>query len=345
MGRARRKCPERRLQWESGSDSSSSSGSVRPSRGSWGSWSSGSSLEGDRDPNRHSCRRENIQYNPYPKEPESYMNYTNKRQEQTQWRCTKALQRFLGLHFLMALLERLRVWTEAVLVRAGPEQVTGASGVEETWSLASVPLTNEFRYNMSESLPFVPHSPTYDSFPWSSQCSGQFPYSDPTSCMPTGNENYQNAFPCAESQSVSQCQQPFWGEGAPHINNSTWDSSSCAAGKPYFSGTRSLSPMSSLFGSIWTPQSEPHPRHFHPEHSAPVSPHTNPGSPHTPISPVSPVCPATGFSREPGGACPAKHFTSFNPFGPHMNLDIWNSSSNRSSNSQLSNDSGFCGDM
>lgn len=102
--------------------------------------------------------------------------------------------------------------------------------------------------------------------------------------------------------------------------------------QPYFSGTRSLSPMSSLFGSIWTPQSEPYQSQFHPERPMPVSPHT-------PISPVAP------FSREPGGACPGKQYSSFNPFGPHMNLDIWNSSSNRSSNSQLSNDSGYCGDI
>lgn len=90
--------------------------------------------------------------------------------------------------------------------------------------------------------------------------------------------------------------------------------------------------MSSLFGSIWTPQSEPYQNHFLPERSVPVSPHT-------PISPVAP------FSREPGGACQRKQYSSYNPFGPHINLDIWNSSSNRSSNSQLSNDSGYCGDM
>lgn len=100
--------------------------------------------------------------------------------------------------------------------------------------------------------------------------------------------------------------------------------------QPYFSGTRSLSPMSSLFGSIWTPQSEPYPSHFQPERSAPVSPITPPHSP---------------FSREPVGACGPLQYSSFNPFGPHMNLDIWNSSSNRSSNSQLSNDSGYCGDV
>ncbi|KAI3352496.1 hypothetical protein L3Q82_005446 [Scortum barcoo] len=111
---------------------------------------------------------------------------------------------------------------------------------------------------------------------------------------------------------------------------------SAVAGKPYFSGTRSLSPMSGLFGSIWTPQSEHYQSHFQPERSAPMSP----------VSPVSPITPPhSPFSREPEGRCAPIQYSSFNPFGPHMNLDIWNSSSNRSSNSQLSNDSGYCGDV
>lgn len=107
---------------------------------------------------------------------------------------------------------------------------------------------------------------------------------------------------------------------------------SSSVSQPYFSGTRSLSPMSSLFGSIWTPQSEPYQSHFQPERSAPI----------TPVSPISP--PLSPYSREPEGGCRPIQYSSFNPFGPHMNLDIWNSSSNRSSNSQLSNDSGYCGD-
>lgn len=103
--------------------------------------------------------------------------------------------------------------------------------------------------------------------------------------------------------------------------------------QPYFSGTRSLSPMSSLFGSIWTPQREPYQSNFQPERSAPMSP----------VSPITP--PHSPFNREPEGTCRPIQYSSFNPFGPHMNLDIWNSSSNRSSNSQLSNDSGYCGDV
>lgn len=56
MTRSRRKGPQRRPQWESGSDSASSSGSVRASRGSWGSWSSTSSVEGERDTvAKHHC--------------------------------------------------------------------------------------------------------------------------------------------------------------------------------------------------------------------------------------------------------------------------------------------------
>lgn len=131
---------------------------------------------------------------------------------------------------------------------------------------------------------------------------------------------------CGE-QMVSECSER-WGQKLSTPPDNVF--SSLPPPQPYFSGTRSLSPMSSLFGSIWTPQIEPYPSHFQPERSAPVSPITPPHSP---------------FTREPVGACGPLQYSSFNPFGPHMNLDIWNSSSNRSSNSQLSNDSGYCGDV
>ncbi|XP_057187080.1 transmembrane protein 131-like isoform X2 [Triplophysa rosa] len=335
--RARRKCPERRLQWESSSDSSSSSGSVRASRGSWGSWSSASSIEGEKDPNRHTGRKrmsfslshthfggvilgDNIQYNPYPTDRECYlnMNYTFKTQSMNNLYVRETCQS-------PEVCPAPSLTQSFADVAAGVDKdhdIVSSNVIEETWSAPSVPLTNEFRY------PFVPG---YNSFPWNnmnSQCTSQYPYSDQTNYMPPGNGNCQNTFLCHESQTVTHRHQPVWGDNGAHDVNSTWDTGS----KTYFPGTRSLSPMSSLFGSIWTPQSEPYQSHFHQERSAPVSPH----------SPVSPITP---FSREPGGACPGKQFSSFNPFGPHMNLDIWNSSSNRSSNSQLSNDSGYCGDM
>ncbi|XP_056136082.1 transmembrane protein 131-like isoform X2 [Lampris incognitus] len=141
------------------------------------------------------------------------------------------------------------------------------------------------------------------------------------------NGNFQCNFPCQNNQNAYS-HQTSWSEESPQETPSSWDTAACVGSKPYFPGTRSLSPMSSLFGSIWTPQS-----HFQAERSAPVSP----------VSPVAP--PHAPFNREPGGSCRPIQYSSFNPFGPHMNLDIWNSSSNRSSNSQLSNDSGFCGDV
>ncbi|XP_051560942.1 transmembrane protein 131-like isoform X1 [Myxocyprinus asiaticus] len=332
--RPRRKCPERRLQWESGSDSSSSSGSVRASRGSWGSWSSASSIEGEKDPNKHPSRkRDNIHYNPYPTDRECYLNMN----------CTYKTQSMNNLYVREPCRSPEGCPAPALPhsfadVAGGVDKnidMVGSNVIEETWSAPSVPLTNEFRYNMTESLAFVPQSPSsgYNgSFPWNNmnrQCTSQYPYNPQTKYLPPGNGNYQNKFSCHESQTMTHSHQHVWGENGAHDMNSTWDTGSCMGSKPYFPGTRSLSPMSSLFGSIWTPQSEPHQSHFHP---APVSPHL----------PVSPVAP---FSREPGGACPGKQYSSFNPFGPHMNLDIWNSSSNRSSNSQLSNDSGYCGDM
>ncbi|XP_052407930.1 transmembrane protein 131-like isoform X1 [Carassius gibelio] len=319
LSRPRRKCPERRLQWESGSDSSSSSGSVRASRGSWGSWSSASSAEGEKDPSRHPCRRDNNQYHPCPKDRECYMNYSYKTQSMNNLCVREACQ---SPDVCPA---------PALDVYAGVDKsidTVGCSVIEETWSPASVPLTNEFRYNMSESLPFVPQSPSsgFHSFLWNNMnrqhAASPSPYNHQSSYVPTGNSNYQNAFSCHESQTVTHSHQPVWGENTTQNISSTWDTS-----KPYFSGTRSLSPMSSLFGSIWTPQSEPQPSHFGSERSA-----------H--ISPVAP------FSGEPGGACPRKQYSSFNPFGPHMHLDIWkSSSSNRSSTSQLSSDSGFFGEM
>ncbi|XP_062373594.1 transmembrane protein 131-like [Sardina pilchardus] len=339
LARPRRKCPERQPRWESGSDSSSgsSSGSVRASRGSWGSWSSTSSMEGDRDANtRQHCanparKRDNMQNNLHPADRESHqiINPSCK---------TQSMNCLYRKEVCQMPEPAPPVPTFApsfAAVAAGPDRsmdVASSYVPEETWSAPSVPLTNEFRYNMTESLPFVPQSPTpspYNGFPWpgvNNQCNSTYPYNSQSNYMAAGNAHFKNAYACRESQSVPFSHQPAWGEDGGQEAPSSWDLAGCVGSKPYFPGTRSLSPMSSLFGSIWTPQSEPYQSHFHQERSAPVSPHTS-------------------FSREPGSGCPPKQYSSFNPFGPHMNLDIWNSSSSRSSNSQLSNDSGYCGDI
>ncbi|XP_029985600.1 transmembrane protein 131-like isoform X2 [Sphaeramia orbicularis] len=344
--RTRRKCPTERRgggggMCESGSDSGSSSGSVRASRGSWGSWSSASSMEGDKDPNNarthayatSNRKRESIQYGVYASDRECYqnMNVTYKAQSMNNLYRKDMCQSPdpPAPNFAPSF----------AAVAAGVDRnmdLTGQYVPEETWSAPSIPLTNEFRYNATEALPYIPQPATtrqYNGFTWNSannHCSNPYTYCENGSY--TGNGTFQGGFPGQEGQNTHS-NQTSWTEEQPQGSPSTWDTAACVGSKPYFSGTRSLSPMSSLFGSIWTPQSEPYQSHFQPERSAPMSP----------VSPVTP--PHSPFSREPEASCGPLHYPGFNPFGPHMNLDIWNSSSNRSSNSQLSNDSGYCGDV
>lgn len=181
--------------------------------------------------------------------------------------------------------------------------VIGSNVIEETWSTASVPLTNGFRYNMTESLPFVPQSPpsgydgyvsgfyffcilfltSFESIHWQTQMlmcqyyaasrgttwTASVPVSIPIVFRPTtcqqvrgflslwemshcstvsyrrmsdhflcfvceGNGNYQNAFSCPESQTVTHSHQPVWGENGAHDMNSTWDTGSCVGSKVRF---------------------------------------------------------------------------------------------------------------
>nr|XP_057922112.1 transmembrane protein 131-like isoform X2 [Doryrhamphus excisus] len=317
---------------ESGSDSGGSSGSVRASRGSWGSWSSASSVEGDKE-GRHACttssrKRDPTQYSIYTAERDPYQSNCKTLSSYHKDQCQSPDP--AGSSFAPSF----------AAVAAGVERSTDLTAhylPEETWSAPSVPLTNEFRYNTPEALPFIPQpaSPrSYNGLVWrsaNSPCPGPYAYCEEGSYI--GNTAFPAGFPHQEVQTVP-ASQPSWSEQHPQESPSAWDSAACVGTKPYFSGTRSLSPMSSLFGSIWTPQSAPyHPGHFQHERSAPMSP----------VSAVTP--PRSPLGREGEATCGAIQYSSFNPFGPHMNLDIWNSSSNRSSNSQLSNDSGYCGDV
>ncbi|XP_056265127.1 transmembrane protein 131-like isoform X3 [Pseudoliparis swirei] len=334
--RARRKCAtDRRGGGESGSDSGSSSGSVRASRGSWGSWSSASSLEGDKDPNArtHGCttssrKGDSMQHGVFHAERDcSQTVNTNSK--------TLSMNSLYRKDICQSPDATASSFAPSfAAVAAGVERnmdLTGQYLPEETWSAPSIPLTNEFRYNTTEALPYIPQPATtasYNGFTWTSanhHCNSPYAYREESNYI--GNGTFPGGFPGQEAQNAHG-NQSSWTEEQPQ--ESTWDTAACVGSKPYFSGTRSLSPMSGLFGSIWTPQSEPYQSHFHPERSAPMSPVTPPHSP---------------FTREPEGHCAPIQYSSFNPFGPHMNLDIWNSSSNRSSNSQLSNDSGYCGDV
>ncbi|XP_078119889.1 transmembrane protein 131-like isoform X1 [Sander vitreus] len=341
--RTRRKCATERRGGgvcESGSDSGSSSGSVRASRGSWGSWSSASSMEGDKDPNARTHayttsarKRDSMQYSVYPVERDCYQTMN------TNYKALSMNSLYRKDPCQSPDPTASSFAPSFAAVAAGVDRnmdLTGQYLPEETWSAPSIPLTNEFRYNTTEALPYIPQPATtasYNGFTWSSansQCNSPYPYCEESNYI--GNGTFTSGFPGQEAQNAHG-NQTSWSEEQPQETPSTWDTAACVGSKPYFSGTRSLSPMSSLFGSIWTPQSEHYQSHFQPERSAPMSP----------VSPVTP--PHSPFTREPEGRCAPIQYSSFNPFGPHMNLDIWNSSSNRSSNSQLSNDSGYCGDV
>ncbi|XP_036407432.1 transmembrane protein 131-like isoform X2 [Megalops cyprinoides] len=333
--RPRRKGEARRPQWESGSDSGSSSGSVRASRGSWGSWSSASSLEGEKDPSgRPLCTtsastQRSVQHSVYPSERD--LPLTCNRAQSMQNLCQRDPCQIPDPAPTPGFTPSFAT------VAAGAERTLGMACPflsEEAWSAPSLPLSSDPRLSAAQSHPLLPPgspSAVYHNFPWSSansQCTSSYPYCDQSNYMLGGNADFQNGFPCHESQGVCYRPPSHWreerGQGVPPA----WGSPSSVGTKPYF-GTRSLSPMSSLFGSIWTPQSEPYQSHFQPDRPVPPSPQAP-------------------FSREPGGSCRQKQYSTFNPFGPHMNLDIWNSSSsssNRSSNSQLSSDSGYYGDV
>ncbi|XP_068607189.1 transmembrane protein 131-like [Brachionichthys hirsutus] len=343
--RPRRKCTVERRGGgvcESGSDSGSSSGSVRTSRGSWGSWSSTSSMEGDRDPNgrAHACttssrKRESMQYSVYPAERDCYQTMNTNYKVLSLYQKDPCQSPDPTVSCFAPSFAAVAAGVDRN-VDKDVQHVTGQYLPEETWSAPSIPLTNEFRYNTTEALPYIPQPATtasYNGFTWNSANSqSNSPYTYREDGSYAGHGTFPGGFPSQEGQNA-RCSQGSWSEEQPQEPPLTWDTVACVGSKPYFSGTRSLSPMSSLFGSIWTPQSEPYRSHFQPERPAPMPP----------VSPITP--PHSPFGREPEGRCAPIQYSSFNPFGPHMNLDIWNSPSNRSSNSQLSNDSGYCGDV
>ncbi|KAF7686899.1 hypothetical protein HF521_015292 [Silurus meridionalis] len=274
--RPRRKAPERRLQWESGSDSGSSSGSVRASRGSWGSWSS---VEGEKDPSR-ARQRDPVQYNIYTSDRDCYPPP----------HCTFKTQSMNNLYVNPEPPALSQSFADIAAGLDRSSETGGAYMPEETWSAPSVPLTNGFRYNMPEPRSAYnqnSNSNPFTGFLWNntvSQCSN--PYSSYCPQITTGYQlRGQQAIFLRHSESITHLLQSL------RLN---LDSSERAVSKK-LSRERSV-----------------------------------------PTSPVSP------FTPEPHSS---KHFSGFNPFGPHMNLDIWNNSaSNRSSNSQLSNDSGYCAD-
>ncbi|KAM4708001.1 transmembrane protein 131-like [Discoglossus pictus] len=313
---------------DSSSDCSSSRGSVRASRGSWGSWSSTSSSDGDKKnvlPSRHYFPpRENRPLSGFPADNPISLNLSHSI-------CDASSDINATSHYPEILSPS---FTET-------EKSKGVYSQEDVWSSQPVCLTNDLNYNLENPVACVIRDPppVQNSFVnWNTACDGQFSgmygplelndYSSYTE----ENMNCHNGFPYPEVQNPSfidhQCQST-WNISAPapappaHAVPSTWEPPSYVGSSPYLSSTRSLSPMSGLFGSIWAPQNDVYdgycPGNGSPPHSDHIGNHSV--------------------------MCKQEYSPRFNPFHAYMNLDIWTATANRNTTFPISRDSGYCGNM
>ncbi|XP_056418474.1 transmembrane protein 131-like isoform X2 [Hyla sarda] len=318
---------------DSSSECGSSRGSVRASRGSWGSWSSTSSSDGDKKntlPNRlYFPPREAPKQTTFPSENPISLNLSHSI-------CNTSPDINSLSHYPDILSSPFQEVPEA-------DKNKGLYSQEDVWSAQPVCLTNDLNYNLESPVPCVPQDPP--SVPnsyinWNSTCDGQFPgiynsleLSDFNS-YPEENMNFHNSFSCPDVQNpafIDQCQStwnlnppappPAPPPAGPAVPNS-WEPTSYVSNSPYLSSTRSLSPMSGLFGSIWAPQNDVFdgycPVRSSPPHSEHIGTHSM--------------------------MCKQEYSSRFNPFHAYMNLDIW-TTANRNQSFPVSRDSGYCGNM
>uniref|UniRef100_A0A8C0UXE4 Transmembrane protein 131-like n=1 Tax=Cyanistes caeruleus TaxID=156563 RepID=A0A8C0UXE4_CYACU len=166
---------------------------------------------------------------------------------------------------------------------------------------------------------------------WNAACDSQFSNMycplemNEYGAFPEENMNYPSGFPgTAAVQNTAFIDQncpSTW--NAPPNMPPAWEPANYVNSTPYLSSTRSLSPMSGLFGSIWAPQSDVY------ESCCPVSATTQ-HSTHVENQAVM---------------CKQEYYPRFNPFRAYMNLDIWTTAANRNANFPLSRDSGYCGNV
>ncbi|XP_015339846.2 transmembrane protein 131-like [Marmota marmota marmota] len=308
---------------DSSSDCGSSSGSVRASRGSWGSWSSSGSSDGDRkpvvDPQHFLPAGDSVSQNDFSSETPISLNLSHHICNPTD----------------VSNVPQYPEPSQPGLPAgpAGAEEDKGLYPPGDLWPPQPVCLTNSLSCALENRAPGVLQEPApvhSSSFiDWSATCEGQFPSVycplelNDYNAFPEENMNYANGFPCpAEVQTsfIDHNSQSTW--NTPPNVPSAWGHASYVNSPPYLTSTRSLSPMSGLFGSIWAPQSDVY------ESCCPVSP-TPEHSAHLESQAV--VC--------------KEYYPGFNPFRAYMNLDIWTSTANRNANFPLSRDSSYCGNV
>ncbi|KAM9330446.1 transmembrane protein 131-like [Gastrophryne carolinensis] len=322
------------------SDSSSECGSshgssVRASRGSWGSWSSASSSDGDKKnaiQNRlYFPQRENLSQNSFSVENPIALNLSHSI-------CNTRPEVNTISHYPDIL-------SSPFSESSDPEKNESLYSQEDVWSSQPVCLRNDLNYNFENAVTCVTQdpSPVQNGFiDWNSARDGQFSgmYGslelNDFNSYSEENMNYHNGFPCPDVQNpafIDQCPsswninppaappQPPPPPPAPTMPNS-WEQPNYVSSSPFLSSTRSLSPMSGLFGSIWAPQNDVFDGYCSVTGSPPHSDH---------IGSHSMMCKQEYSSR-------------FNPFHAYMNLDIW-TSANRNATYPVSRDSGYCGNM
>ncbi|XP_069641639.1 transmembrane protein 131-like isoform X4 [Haliaeetus albicilla] len=321
--RTKKKCLEKFCS-DSSSDCGSSSGSVRASRGSWGSWSSTSSSDGDKKPMitaRHFLpSRENISQNDFPSETPITLNLSHNICNTRDMNSIPQYPETLCPNF-----------TD---IAADPDKNKGLYPTGDLWPAQPVCLTNSLNYNLENNIPcMIQETPSvHNSFiDWNAACDSQFSNMycplemNEYGAFPEENMNYPSGFPgTAAVQNTAFIDQncpSTW--NAPPNMPPTWEPASYVNSTPYLSSTRSLSPMSGLFGSIWAPQSDIY------ESCCPVSATTQ-HSTHVENQAVM---------------CKQEYYPRFNPFRAYMNLDIWTTAANRNANFPLSRDSGYCGNV
>ncbi|KAM9258797.1 transmembrane protein 131-like isoform 2-T2 [Cariama cristata] len=322
--RSKKKCLEKFCS-DSSSDCGSSSGSVRASRGSWGSWSSTSSSDGDKKPMitaRHFLpSRENISQNDFPSETPITLNLSH-----------NICNTSRDMNSIPQYPETL--CPNFTDIAADPDKNKGLYPTGDLWPAQPVCLTNSLNYNLENNIPcMIQETPSvHNSFiDWNAACDSQFSNMycplemNEYGAFPEENMNYPSGFPgTATVQNTAFIDQncpSTW--TAPPNMPPAWEPASYVNSTPYLSSTRSLSPMSGLFGSIWAPQSDVY------ESCCPVSATTQ-HSTHVENQAVM---------------CKQEYYPRFNPFRAYMNLDIWTTAANRNANFPLSRDSGYCGNV
>nr|XP_051675898.1 transmembrane protein 131-like isoform X7 [Oryctolagus cuniculus] len=307
---------------DSSSDCGSSSGSVRASRGSWGSWSSASSSDGERkstaEPQRLLPAGDEVSPADFPSETPISLNLSHNICSPTD---ASSFPQFAE--------------PTCASLPAGPTGVTEDKGLYspgDLWPPQPVCLTSSLNCAPESSAPCVMQEPAqvHSSYvDWSAACEGPFPsvycpleLNDYTS-FPEENLSYGNGFPCpadVPTDFIDHSAQSTW--SSPASFTPAWGHAGFINSPPYLTSTRSLSPMSGLFGSIWAPQSDVY------DNCCPLSPGTEPP---THMENQAVLC--------------KEYYPGFNPFRAYMNLDIWTTTANRSTNFPLARDSSYCGNV